>query len=186
MTRRSSSSRKTSSINAAERVDRRVKKSRTASSRPHTTRAETADVVNGVRRLDRGLRLAAREVERATGMSAAQLFVLQKLADQPAASIGHLASRTLTDRSSVSVIVDRLVAARLVTRVKASGDRRRAEVQITRAGRAVLERAPTPPGDLLVAALKRMSAVDVRSLGATLRKLNKVLGFEEAVMLFED
>jgi len=119
-------------------------------------------------------------------MSAAGLFVLEQLVAMPAASIGHLAERTLTDRSSVSVIVDRLVAERLATRVQSSGDRRRAEVRITKAGRAVLERAPTPPGEMLLAALRRMSASDVRRLGGLLRTLNRKLGFEDAPMLFED
>jgi DNA-binding MarR family transcriptional regulator len=154
--------------------------------RARPTRSDAAQVITGVRRLDRGLRLAAREVERVTGMSAAQLFVLEQLASEPAASIGHLASRTLTDRSSVSVIVDRLVALRLVSRVQSSGDRRRAEVRITRAGRAVLDRAPTPPAEMLVAALKRMSASDVRRLSVALRNLNLSLGFEEAPFLFEE
>ncbi|HMC55272.1 MAG TPA: MarR family transcriptional regulator [Gemmatimonadaceae bacterium] len=153
-------------------------------SRP--SRATTAEVVNGVRRLDRGLRLAAREVERATGMSAAGLFVLEQLVAEPDASIGDLAERTLTDRSSVSVIVDRLVAERLVTRVQSSGDRRRAEVRITKAGRRVLDRAPTAPAEMLVAALRRISASDVRKLGALLRTLNRKLGFEDAPLLFED
>ena len=146
----------------------------------------TALVVNGVRRLDRGLRLAAREVERVTGMSAAQLFVLEQLAREPASSIGDLAARTMTDRSSVSVIVDRLAAKRLVTRVTSEGDRRRFEVRITRAGRTVLERAPTPPTDLLIAALESMPVARTRRLGEVLAALNAKLGFEEAGMLFEE
>jgi len=162
------------------------KTERTTRLRTRPSRLNAGDVINGVRRLDRGLRLAAREVERATGMSAAQLFVLEQLAEEPAASIGDLASRTLTDRSSVSVILDRLVASRLVTRVQSAGDRRRAEVRITKAGRAVLDRAPTPPGQMLVAALKRMSASDVRKLGMMLRNLNQLLGFVDAPLLFED
>jgi DNA-binding MarR family transcriptional regulator len=142
--------------------------------------------LNGVRRLDRGLRLAARNVERTTGMSAAQLFVLEQLAREPAASIGQLAERTMTDRSSVSVIVDRLSAARLVSRVTSAGDRRRAEVRITAKGRSALERAPTPPTDLLIDALTRMSRLQVRKLADGLRTLNGQLGFEDAGMLFED
>lgn len=149
-------------------------------------RAATSLVLNGVRRLDRGLRLAAREVERVTGMSAAQLFVLAQLAVEPAASIGELATRTFTDRSSVSVIVDRLAAARLVSRVTSPGDRRRSEVRITRAGRAVLGRAPTPPGDLLLEALYRMPAADVKRFGRLLESLNAELGFKDAGMLFEE
>lgn len=161
---------------------------RSRPSRParRNARASNSLVLNGVRRLDRGLRLAAREVERATGMSAAQLFVLAQLAVEPAASIGQLAGRTLTDRSSVSVIVDRLAAARLVSRAPSPNDRRRAEVRITRAGRAVLDRAPTPPGDLLIEALQRLPAGHVKRLGELLQALNAELGFEEAGMLFEE
>ncbi|HJQ19399.1 MAG TPA: MarR family transcriptional regulator [Gemmatimonadaceae bacterium] len=157
-----------------------------ASSRARSSRSATDLVLNGVRRLDRGLRLAARDVERVTRMSAAQLFVLEQLADASAPSIGHLASRTMTDRSSVSVIVDRLASARYVSRVTSSSDRRRAEVRITKAGLKVLERAPTPPAQLLLAALRRLPAPMVKKLGEGLRQLNGELGFEEAGMLFED
>ena len=142
--------------------------------------------LDGVRRLNRGLRLAARGVERATGMSAAQLFVLEQLASAPAASIGDLAERTHTDRSSVSVVVERLVARRLVTRVASEGDRRRSEVRITRAGMQVLRRAPMAPTEMLIRALGMMTPQTKRSLGKALQELNERLGFAEAAMLFED
>lgn len=123
----------------------------------------SSEVLSGVRRLERGLRLAAREVERATGLSAAQLFMLEKLAEGPASSIADLSARTLTDRSSVSVVIDRLAAAGLVKRSPSSEDRRRSKTQITTRGRAILARAS-----------ESMSA------------LNKELGYTEAPMLFEE
>ena len=161
-------------------TDRRTRMS------PRIRRSDATQVLDGIRRLDRGLRLAAREVERATGLSAAQLFVLEHLARGPAASLSELAARTLTDRSSVSAVVDRLVSRRLVERVISAGDRRRAEVRITRAGRARLERAPRAPTDLLLAAVARLSSRDVHALAGLLRKLNAELGFEEAGFLFEN
>lgn len=145
-----------------------------------------AEVLSGVRRLERGLRLAAREAERATGLSAAQLFMLEKLAEGPATSIADLSARTLTDRSSVSVVVDRLAAAGLVKRSPSSEDRRRSETQITARGREILARAPLSPTSTLMRALARTPAGKVAQLASALSALNKELGYTEAPMLFEE
>lgn len=146
--------------------------------------AAPAVVVNGIRRLERGLRIAARNVQRATGLSAAQLFALVQLVKAPGASLNELAALTMTDRSSVSVVVDRLVASGLATRSPAHDDRRRAEIRITAAGRAILRRAPPAPTDLLLAGLKHLSRRNQEQLGVTLNALNEALGFHEAEMLF--
>lgn len=144
------------------------------------------DVLTGVRRLERGLRLAAREAERKTGVSAAQLFVLEKLAAAPASSIADLAARTHTDRSSVSVIVDRLAVAGLVKRTASPDDRRRSETTITARGRAMLARAPLSPTATLVHAVKRLPRAKVRQLAFALAALNEELGYSDAAMLFAD
>lgn len=162
---------------------------RKRAARPRTTQRRAnsrsvVDVLNGIRRLDRGLRVAAREVQRVTGLSAAQLFVLEQLLKVPGASLNELATLTLTDRSSVSVVVDRLVAAGLASRRLSREDRRRAEVHITAPGRKILDRAPPVPTDLLLAALRKLSSSRRRSLGVALGELNERLGFRDAQMLF--
>ena len=58
-------------------------------------------------------------------MTGAQLFVLRELSLEPGASIRRLSERTLTDPSSVSVIVARLVEHGYVTRAVDEADRRR-------------------------------------------------------------
>lgn len=132
------------------------------------------------------MRLAARDAERATGLSAARLFSLEKLAEMPAASITVLAARTHTDRSSVSAVVDRLVAAGLASRYPSASDRRRNETRITRKGKAVLARAPQSPTAALVRALGRLPEAKVRQLADTLSALNEQLGYTETAMLFDD
>ena len=153
--------------------------------RNRATQASIEGVVHEVRRLERGLRLAARRVDRETGLSAAQLFVLEHLDGSSGVSVNDLARQTFTDRSSVAAVVDRLVAGGLATRGVSARDRRRAEVRITRAGRAVLAKAPPPPTDLLLHGLSGMSRDAVTRLHRTLAALNHVLGFEEERMLFE-
>lgn len=159
-----------------------------ASRRTEAPSDDIAEVVRQVRRLDRGLRLAAREVEAAVGASAAQLFVLEQLAGVQAASIGELAERTMTDRSSVSTVVDRLAARGLVARRPSAADRRRAEVRVTAAGRALLARAPKPPTARLVEALASLAPAVVTQLAASLAGLNGAMGLGDAPapLLFSD
>src|SRR3982751_587504 len=87
---------------------------------------EATTVLIAQRRIVRFLRLADRDVEAACDISAAQLFVLHTLVDKPAQSLSELAQRTLTDQSSVSTVVSRLVERGLVKRTASRADRRRA------------------------------------------------------------
>src|SRR5882724_4856948 len=113
----------------------------------HASRDARA-VLDAIRRVVRLLRQSAREAEKRTGLSAAQLFVLQQLrAAGGALTPGELAERTLTHQSSISVVVKRLVAARLVSRARSPSDRRRVELSLTpaagaRAGEAHLGGGP--------------------------------------------
>ncbi|HZI40736.1 MAG TPA: MarR family transcriptional regulator, partial [Gemmatimonadaceae bacterium] len=85
---------------------------------------DTARAMNAVRSVVRALRLNTRSIEGKLGISLAQLFVLQQLADKPSDSLNELAERTATHQSSVSVVVRRLVDRGLVTRVASESDRR--------------------------------------------------------------
>src|SRR4051812_17880436 len=110
---------------------------------PHTISSGRADdtrsVLDSIRRIVRALRVSSRAAEKQVGLSGAQLFVLQKLAEgERPLSINELAERTLTHQSSVSVVVQRLVAKRLVVVARAPSDRRRTELTLSAAGRRVI------------------------------------------------
>jgi DNA-binding MarR family transcriptional regulator len=70
-----------------------------------TSVAESSDVeiqrvLDAVRRIVRELRLSARAAESELGLSGAQLFVLQHLAQAEHLTVSDLAERTCTDPSS--------------------------------------------------------------------------------------
>src|SRR3954466_11028718 len=93
----------------------------------HRKSASTDDltaVVNSLRRVVRAIRVSSHEAEVSLGITGAQLFVLKELRDHPGASLRQIAALTLTDQSSVSVVVSRLVDRKLVTREKSSQDGR--------------------------------------------------------------
>jgi len=150
-------------------------------------RADAQRALASLRRLVRYLRLAAGRAER-SGVSAAQLFVLHQLAAAPASSLAELASRTLTDASSVSTVVARLVDKKLVTRRPSNGDRRRVELALTASGRALVTHTPALAQTRIVDAIVAMPAGARRGLVDSLERLLADIGADvlPARMLFED
>jgi DNA-binding MarR family transcriptional regulator len=150
--------------------------------------ADAAAAMGALRRIVRYLRLAERDVEGACGVSVAQLFVLRQLADTPAISLGELAAQTLTDPSSVSTVVARLVARGLVARRPAPGDRRRAELRLTEPGYQLARTAPPAPQAQLIDAIRAMAPGRRAALVRSLEGLAAAIGADEVAprMLFED
>jgi DNA-binding MarR family transcriptional regulator len=145
-------------------------------------------VMNALRRIVRDLRLGTRDAERAAGVSGAQLFVLQALNERPATSLNDLAERTLTDQSSVSVVVHRLIDRKLVASRVSSVDARRVELSLTASGRRLLARCPEPTQARVVVALERLKPAELAGLTQGLDALVQQMGITGAAprMFFEE
>jgi DNA-binding MarR family transcriptional regulator len=120
--------------------------------------------MNAVRSIVRAQRINTRAIELKMGISLAQLFVLQQLAERPSDSLNDLAERTATHQSSVSVVVRRLVERGLVSRTSSSADKRRIEIDLTPAGRALLTDAPTTITMQLIQGLSHMATEEQNEL----------------------
>lgn len=145
-------------------------------------------VFDSIRRIVRLLREGSHASEASVGLSAAQLFVLQKLDPTRPLSLNELAARTLTHQSSVSVVVSKLVERGLVQRRSAPSDARRLELLPTKEGLRLRRRAPAPAQDRLLAALAALPAAEQRRLADGLEQLVRALGVHEPVvpMFFTD
>jgi len=126
--------------------------------------------LNAIRSIVRALRINTRSIELRMGISLAQLFVLQQLAERPADSLNELAERTATHQSSVSVVVRRLVERGYVSRTASAADKRRIEIDVTPAGRALLAGAPTTIQTQLVTTLSAMDRNDQVTLANLLER----------------
>jgi DNA-binding MarR family transcriptional regulator len=145
-------------------------------------------VLDAIRRITRALRVSAMATQSSVGISAAQLYVLRTLAERESASITDLAALTMTDRSSVAAVVERLVDQGLAHRSPSPDDRRRARVEITETGARLAGQAAPPPTDLLVGGLHSMSDAQVAELNRALSGFVAALGLDKtpAEMLFEE
>jgi MarR family transcriptional regulator, lower aerobic nicotinate degradation pathway regulator len=116
-----------------------------------------AEVMDAIRAIVRALRLNTRAIEKQLGISLAQLWVLQLLAEKPAESLNDLAVATATHQSSVSVVVRRLVERGFATRTTAHKDKRRVRIELTDAGRSLLGNAPPTVQVSLIGGLRRLA-----------------------------
>src|SRR5262252_4644706 len=101
---------------------------------------DTRAVLDSLRRIVQALRESSRQAEVQVGLSGAQLFVLQKLAETPSLSLNDLAERTRTHQSSVSTVVSRLVGEGYIRRVRSLNDGRRLELTLSARGLRVATR----------------------------------------------
>jgi DNA-binding MarR family transcriptional regulator len=150
--------------------------------------SDSQRILDSIRRLVRLLRVSDRQAQSELGVSGAQLFVLTELGKTPALSLNDLAARTLTDQSSVSVVVTRLVDAGYVTRDRDERDARRLVLHLTRSGRALLQKAPPVAQERLLAVFETLQDEERTRFADIFEKIvNSVDADEEpAPMLFED
>jgi DNA-binding MarR family transcriptional regulator len=149
----------------------------------------TNEIMDAIRSIVRALRVNTRSIEIRLGISLAQLWVLQLLEARPSQSVNDLAEATATHQSSVSVVVRRLVDRGFVTRKAAIEDRRRVCVDITDAGRDLLQKAPPTVQVALIGALRRMAPDSRQHLATLMRTWLSEAGLdlsESPPMLMED
>jgi DNA-binding MarR family transcriptional regulator len=150
--------------------------------------SDSQRILDSIRRLVRMLRVSDRQAQAELGVSGAQLFVLTELGRTPSLSLNDLAARTLTDQSSVSVVVTRLVDAGFVTRDRDMRDARRLVLNLTRSGRVLLQKAPPVAQERLLAVFDRLSDDERKRFADTFQEIVENIGVDEgpAPMLFED
>jgi DNA-binding MarR family transcriptional regulator len=148
---------------------------------------EARRILDAIRRLVRSLRLYSSKVEARLGLSAAQIFVLRELDEAAPMSLKELARRTMTDVSSVSVVVDRLAQKGLVLRERSKVDGRRLDLCLSNQGNVLLREEPAAVQHRLIHAAAGLRGPQRKALAKGLEDLLAAAGMahEEPAMLFE-
>lgn len=98
------------------------------------------------------------------GITAAQLFVLRHVADQPGCSLDDVVQRTLTTQSSASEVVGRLIDHGLVVSRISTEDRRRVALSPTETGMRVARECGPSIQDMLIAAFASLPSAQQETL----------------------
>ena len=127
--------------------------------------------MQGFRTVFGAARKLAAEVRRIAKLSSSQLWALSEVAGQSGITVNGLAERMALHQTTTSNLVNMLVERKLVRRLRDVDDQRVVHLQATGEGRRMLSRVPAPHCGILVDALKRMPAEELRALGTSLRGL---------------
>ena len=151
------------------------------------TAADRADALALTRTLVDALSRSARTVERRTGVTNAQLFLLQEIAAHDELSVNALAVRARTTQGTVSAVLGRLVRAGFARKSRSATDGRVVMISLTTAGRRLLRGAPRTTVAHLIAAVDALSSRETHALKAGLCALVRALrlGTTDAPLLFE-
>ncbi|WP_415062122.1 MarR family winged helix-turn-helix transcriptional regulator [Bdellovibrio sp.] len=120
-------------------------------------RSEVSEVMDCIRYIFKALRVSSSHFEKELGLSAAQIFVLKKVYQEPGLSINDLAARTTTHQSSVSVVVKKLEEQGLVRRTTDPQDSRRVVVSVTPQGEGKLKEIPRTIQEQMIDTLQKMT-----------------------------
>ena len=146
------------------------------------------ECMQSLRRIVKALEEYSRSVEKRFDLTGPQLWALWELGRSGPMALKDLAARMHLDSSTVTGVVDRLVAKGLVARNQDPDDRRRISMVPTEKGRDILAEAPHPAQGHLLAGLESMERAKVLSVHQALLTLVSVLNAEEleAPFFFSD
>lgn len=97
-----------------------------------------------------------REVEKACGVSGAQVWVLASLAETPGMRVTELAQALSIHASTTSNLLDKIEKGGLLRRERSTQDQRVVRLYLTEAGQAALAAAPRPFTGVLPHALAQL------------------------------
>lgn len=110
-------------------------------------------VLEQFRIIFKSIRRHYQDVEKVTGVSGAQLWVLAHVAESPGTGVGALARALAIHQSTASNLLRGLAARGLVVRRRQGADQRSVQLFATARGQRVLRRAPRPRIGVLQQAL---------------------------------
>ncbi|GKY89173.1 MarR family winged helix-turn-helix transcriptional regulator [Sinisalibacter aestuarii] len=146
-----------------------------------TTPDRTDDSLIALRRILRATELYERKLARSAGLTPPKLRVLQILAARPdgSATPKALAVQMGVAQATVTALVDKLEADRLVSRLRSETDRRQTNVAITGAGRDALGQAPDALQQRFVRAFEGLADWEQAQLVSSLERVAAMLDAEE-------
>lgn len=117
-----------------------------------------------------------RDLERATGVSGAQLWALCAVAASPGMKVGDLALELAIHQSTASNLLDRLAELGHIERRREGADQRVVTIHLSKSGHAAVKRAPQPAIGILQNALLSLSTPQLMALQGNLHELILAIG----------
>ena len=111
------------------------------------------------------------EVEKACGISSAQLWILKVIQNNQGIGITELAKNIGIHQTTASILVEKLVKRKLIEKKRSQEDQRRVGLFTHQVGQQILDQAPKAVEGLLPATLEKMTEKQLNQLNESLNDL---------------
>lgn len=139
---------------------------------------EAAQVLRQFRIVFNAVKTHFQQVERRVGVGGSQVWALSLVASHPGMGVGALAQAMDIHQSTASNLVKALTQRGLLETDRDDRDRRAVRLQLTEAGRELLDQAPAPWAGVLPDALTQLDRDTLKRLDQDLAQLIQLLALE--------
>jgi len=137
--------------------------------------SQEQQIVAAIRRIIRAVDLHSRRLVEGYGLTGPQLVVLEAVTRRGSVSPSTLARVVHLSQATVTGIVQRLERRGLIERTRSTTDRRSVEITPTRAGRVLIDAAPSLLQDRFRAALSGLEDGERLQILATLERVASLM-----------
>ncbi len=121
-----------------------------------------------------------------SGLTATQLGVLEAVLHAGPLSQRELGRKVLTSAGNMTDVIDKLERRGLVHRSRKPGDRRAVRVELTSAGREIIETLFPRHAQDIAGAMGSLDEAELRQLSALLQKLGRAAALGEGIAREDD
>ena len=144
-----------------------------------TKAATVAEIINNIRRMFQVFNDYSKKAKRETGLTGPQLWAIKIIAENAPVKVSELARLMFVRPATVVGILDRLEKKGLAARTRSREDRRVVTVELTQAGKDLVNQAPEVVQGHLVKGLETLSAHRLLLIEDGMEQLVTILGAQE-------
>lgn len=137
------------------------------------------NILRDFRIVFRSIQAHSKRVEKQSGLSAAQLWMLWELFSTPGLRVSELAKALSIHQSTCSNMLDKLQNKGFVSRDRSDADQRVVRLEITEKGAQLLAKAPRPAQGALADVLLRLPDKTLNQLETSLGQVISALHISE-------
>lgn len=137
------------------------------------------ELLISLRKIIRAIDMYSKKLNKETGLTTAQLLVLQYIAQQEDVMVKDIARRINLSSATVTSILDRLEPRGLVLRQRSTIDKRKVGLRVTEAGLIAINGAPTPLQEHFITRFETLAEWEQTQLVATMQRLAAMMDAQD-------
>jgi len=137
------------------------------------------ELLIALRQVIRAIDLHSKKLSKESGLTGPQLVILHTINNQPGITPKNLAEQVTLSQGTVTTIIDRLESRQYVIRQRSETDRRSWMLNLTEAGKKLLQQAPTPLQKHFLDKFNRLQSWEQNQILSSVQRLAVMMNAEE-------